>query len=63
MSSTNRPMMFESDLLKMYHAWLQGNERYSNDWRDFVKWAAMWNNATIEIMTEELCKYSWFNHE
>lgn len=55
--------MFESELFKMYHAWLQGNDRCANDWMDFVKWAAVWNNASIEIMQKELSQYTWFKYE
>lgn len=63
MSSTGLPMMFESDLLKMYHAWLCGRENCARDWMDFVEWAAMWNKTTTEIMLEELNKYNWFKHD
>lgn len=54
--------MFESELIKMYHAWLQG-QGTSHDWQQFVKWAAMWNKVTYEIMMEELFKYTWFKHD
>ena len=54
--------MFESDLLKMYHAWLQG-QGCSPDYNAFVEWAAMWNKTTYEIMMEELLKYRWFKHD
>ena len=56
-------MMFESDLFKMYHAWLQGNEQCGRDWLDFVEWAATWNKTTNELMMEELFKYKWFKHD
>jgi len=55
--------MFESELFKMYHAWLQGNERHSGDWMKFVEWAATWNKTTTDIMMEELFKYKWFKHD
>ena len=54
-------MMFESDLLKMYHAWIQG--QHNPDWKKFVEWSAMWNKVTYEIMMEELEKYRWFKHD
>lgn len=52
--------MFESDLYKMYNAWLQG--QISPDWERFIEWAAMWNNVSYDIMMEELFKYKWFKH-
>ena len=62
MCITKPPMMFESDLLKMYHAWLQGQSCYPKS-EEFIKWAAMWNKVTYEIMLEELNKYKWFKHD
>jgi hypothetical protein len=56
-------MMFESDLIKMYHAWLQGQADYRPDYQQFVKWAAMWNKVSYEIMMEELSRYKWFKHD
>ena len=56
-------MMFESDLLKMYHAWMQGSNNAMSDWMKFVEWAAFWNQTSYEIMMEELMKYSWFKHD
>jgi hypothetical protein len=61
MCITKPPMMFESDLLKMYHAWIQGQN--TPDWKKFVEWSAMWNKVTYEIMLEELEKYRWFKHD
>ena len=56
--------MFESELIKMYHAWLQGQQDYAPpDYKKFVEWAAMWNKVTYEIMLEELEKYRWFKHD
>ena len=64
MCITKPPMMFESELIKMYHAWLQGQQDYAPpDYKQFVKWAAMWNKVTYEIMMEELEKYRWFKHD
>ena len=63
MCITKPPMMFESELIKMYHAWLQGNDQYNRDWMQFVKWAAMWNKTSTEIMTKELMQYTWFKHD
>ena len=56
-------MMFESDLIKMYHAWLQGQSDYTPDYSKFVEWAAMWNKVSYEIMMEELSQYKWFKHD
>lgn len=56
-------MMFESDLMKMYHAWLQGDDNYTKHWMEFVKWAAIWNKVSHEIMEQELLKYKWFKHD
>jgi len=52
--------MFESDLQKMYQAWMQGNQHYVRDWANFVEWAAKWNNTTGDVIMRELQKYSWF---
>ena len=63
MCITKPPMMFESELIKMYHAWLQGQADYQPDYSKFVEWAAMWNKVTYEIMMEELSQYKWFKHD
>ena len=64
MCITKLPMMFESELIKMYHAWLQGQQDYAPpDYKKFVEWAAMWNKVTYEIMMEELSQYKWFKHD
>ena len=63
MCITKPLMMFESELMKMYHAWLQGQSDYRPDYKKFVEWAAMWNKVTYEIMMEELQKYRWFKHD
>lgn len=63
MCITKPPMMFESELIKMYHAWLQGQADYQPDYGKFVEWAAMWNKVTYEIMLEELSQYTWFKHD
>jgi hypothetical protein len=63
MCITKPPMMFESELIKMYHAWLQGQQDYVPDYKKFVEWAAMWNKVTYEIMMEELSQYKWFKHD
>ena len=52
--------MFESELQRMYQAWMQGNEHYIRDWADFVEWAARWNNTTGDAIMRELQKYHWF---
>jgi hypothetical protein len=52
--------MFESELQKMYQAWMQGNQNYVRDWSNFVEWAAKWNNTTGDVIMRELQKYSWF---
>jgi hypothetical protein len=52
--------MFESELQKMYQAWMQGNQNYVRDWSNFVECAAKWNNTTGDVIMRELQKYSWF---
>jgi hypothetical protein len=52
--------MFESELQKMYQAWMQGNQNYIRDWSIFVERAAKWNNTTGDVIMRELQKYSWF---
>ena len=52
--------MFESELQRMYQAWMQGNEHYIRDWANFVEWAAKWNNTTGDVVMKELQKYYWF---
>jgi hypothetical protein len=52
--------MFESELYKMYQAWLQGNEHYVRDWANFVEVAARWNNTTGDVVMRELQKCHWF---
>ena len=52
--------MFESEVQKMYQAWMQGNQNYVRDWSNFVEWAAKWNNTTGDVIMRELQKYSWF---
>jgi hypothetical protein len=52
--------MFESELQKMYQAWMQGNQNYVRDWSNFVEWAAKWNNTTGDVIMRELQKYFWF---
>lgn len=56
-------MMFESELFKMYHAWMQGQADYTPDYSKFVEWAAMWNRVSYEIMMNELSQYTWFKHD
>ena len=52
--------MFESELQRMYQAWMQGNENYIRDWANFVEQAARWNNTTKDVIMKELQKYYWF---
>jgi hypothetical protein len=52
--------MFESELQRMYQAWMQGNQNYIRDWANFVECAARWNNTTGDVIMRELQKYSWF---
>ena len=52
--------MFESELQRMYQAWMQGNEHYIRDWANFVEWAAKWNQTTGDAVMRELQKYQWF---
>jgi len=52
--------MFESELQRMYQAWMQGNQNYVRDWANFVEWAAKWNNTTGDVIMRELQKYHWF---
>jgi hypothetical protein len=56
-------MMSENELLRMYHAWQQGNEEYTKQWMNFVEWAANWNKTNNEEMINQLLKYRWFKHE
>jgi len=63
MCITKPPMMFESELFKMYHAWMQGQADYTPDYSKFVEWAAMWNRVSYEIMMNELSQYTWFKHD
>jgi len=52
--------MFESELQRMYQAWMQGNENYIHDWAFFVEKAARWNNTSGDEIMRELQKYYWF---
>jgi hypothetical protein len=52
--------MFESELQRMYQAWMQGNQNYIRDWANFVECAARWNNTTGDVIMRELQKYHWF---
>ena len=52
--------MFESELQKMYQAWMQGNDHYIRDWVSFVEQAARWQNTTGDVIMRELQKYTWF---
>jgi hypothetical protein len=52
--------MFESELQRMYQAWMQGNQNYIRDWAVFVEQAARWNNTTGDVIMRELQKYHWF---
>ena len=52
--------MFESELQRMYQAWMQGNQDYIRDWAVFVEQAARWNNTTGDVIMRELQKYHWF---
>jgi hypothetical protein len=52
--------MFESELQRMYQAWMQGNQNYIHDWANFVECAARWNNTTGDVIMRELQKYHWF---
>jgi len=52
--------MFESHLLHMYQAWMQGNDNYVRDWQRFITLAAVWNDTSTNNMLSELKKYKWF---
>lgn len=53
-------MMPETELLKMYQAWMQDNENFARDWLEFLEWSAEWNKTTPDEMMRELQKYYWF---
>jgi hypothetical protein len=54
--------MYNGQFLQMmYQQWRNGNEAYTDAWREFVEMAARENNTTTELMLEELKKYRWFN--
>lgn len=54
--------MFNSQFLqKIYQQWCDGQSDVSGRWLDFVKLAATHSNVSVEVMTEELKKYRWFN--
>jgi hypothetical protein len=52
--------MFESELQRMYQAWMQGNEHYVRDWYNFIEWAAKWNGTTTEKILKQIEQCHWF---
>jgi hypothetical protein len=56
-------MMGETELFKMYQAWMQGNDHYVRDWSYFVEYAAKWNQTTGDVVMKQLQKYYWFKTE
>ena len=52
--------MMQSNLQHMYQAWQQGNDRYVQDWANFVEWAAKLNNTSNDNIMRELQTCRWF---
>lgn len=46
----------------MYQAWLQGNETYVIDYKNFIVYAATVNNMSYDDMFILLKTYRWFQY-
>lgn len=54
--------MQHQSLHHMYQAWLQGNETYVIDYKNFITYAATMNNMSYDDMFILLRTYRWFQY-